>query len=353
MGEGLYRSVVGQERAVANLCAAARRPVHAYLFVAPAGVGARDAATAFAADVLCAEGGCAECRSCRNALAGRHPDVMVVERRGASINAEQIKEILNLAVRPPAEGRFKVIVLVDFHLIEQQYAKLLKTIEEPPASTVFVVMAERVPPELVTIASRCVQIDFGPAPDASITAALVAEGVDPTIAAEVAIASSGRIERARLLAADPGFAARQDAWRTVPNRLDGTGAVIATIADELLSSVETVLEPLRFRQAAEVVAVDERIERYGERGSGRKELEDRHKREQRRVRADELRFGMAALAGVYRDAMVAGGTSSVGRAGAADAITSLDRAAEALIRNPNETLLLQGLLVALSEAGGA
>ena len=348
----LYAGVVGQERALRNLRAAARSPVHAYLFVGPAGVGMREAVRAFAADVLCPSGGCGACASCRNALHERHPDLVVIERKGASISRDQIDEIIQLSVRPPSEGRHKVIVLVDFHLVDQQYAKVLKTIEEPPPSTVFVVLAERVPPELVTIASRCVRVDFSPLSTEAVMAALVAEGVAPGAAAELAAASGGRIDRARLLAQDGGFAARQAVWRSVPSRLDGTGAAVARLADELLASIESVLEPLQARQAAELVELAERIERYGERGSGRKDLEDRHKREVRRVRADELRFGMAALAGVYRDALVDGRSPVVGRAGAMRAIRALDAAAESLVRNPNETLLLQGLLVTLSEAAG-
>ncbi|HVF31876.1 MAG TPA: hypothetical protein VM933_02460 [Acidimicrobiales bacterium] len=348
----LYAGVVGQDRAVVNLRAAARAPVHAYLFVGPTGVGVVEAARAFAADVLCPAGGCGECSSCRNALAARHPDVVVVERAGASIQAAQIDEIVRLAVRPPSEGRYKVIVLVDFHLVSQLYPRLLKTIEEPPPSTVFLVLAERVPPELVTIASRCVQVDFAPVPATDLEAALVAEGVPADVAATVSAASGGRIDRARLLAGDLGFAARQELWRSVPSRLDGTGATIALLADELLASLDSVLEPLQARQAAEVAAVEARIAAYGERGSGRKELEERHKREARRVRADELRFGMASLAAVYRDALVGVGGPPMTKAGATTAIRALDTAAEALIRNPNETLLLQGLLGTLSEVGG-
>lgn len=353
VGETVYAAVVGQERAVTNLQAAARRPVHAYLLVGPSGVGVRDAAIAFAADVLCPDGGCGVCRSCGIALAGRHPDVIVVERKGAKIDKDQIDEIIRLAVRPPAEGRFKVIVLVDFHLIEAQYAKLLKTIEEPPASTIFAVLAERVPPELVTIASRCVRIDFSPIESSAISTALVAEGVDPEAAGAIAAASAGRIDRARLLAGDPGFTARQEAWKAVPQRLDGAGATIATLADQLLSSIETVLEPLKARHAAEMAELDQRIQLYGERGSGRRELDERHKREVRRVQTDELRFGMATLAAVYRDVVAAGGSAVAAPAGAMAAIRALDDAAEALVRNPNATLLLQGLLVALTTAAAA
>lgn len=366
----LYAGVVAQEAAVANLRAAARSPVHAYLLVGQAGTGVREAVRAFAADVLCRAGGCGVCASCANALSERHPDLVFVERSGASIRVQEIDEVIRLASRPPSEGRFKVIVLVDFHLVDQHYARLLKTLEEPPPSTVFLVLAEQVPPELVTIASRCVRIDFAALPAEVIASVLLSEGVEPALAEEVAAAAAGRLDRARLLAADPGFAGRRAAWRTVPARLDGTGAAVARIAEELLASIDTVLDPLREGQAAEGAELEARLDAYGQRGGGRKELEDRHKREQRRVRADELRFGMAALAAVYRDALVAGalagdagagpevlraggppgGTPQVSRRGAVVALQALDAAGEALGRNPNEALLLQGLLAALTDA---
>ncbi|HEX7165912.1 MAG TPA: hypothetical protein VF230_02915, partial [Acidimicrobiales bacterium] len=103
----------------------------------------------------------------------------------------------------------------------------------------------------------------------------------------------------------------------------------------------------------EAAEIDERVARYGERGSGRKDLEARHKREQRRVRADELRFGLATVASVYREVLVApGGLGShgVSRKGALAALSALDAAGEAIVRNPNEALLVQGLLCRLTDA---
>ncbi|HEX7167175.1 MAG TPA: hypothetical protein VF230_09365, partial [Acidimicrobiales bacterium] len=247
----LYDAVVGQERAVRHLKAAARSPVHAYLFVGATGTGIREAASAFAADLLCEDGGCTTCSVCTRVMAGRHPDVVVVERTGASILVEEIDEVLRVAVRPPAEGKRKVIVLVDVHLIDQQYPRLLKTLEEPPASTVFVVLAEDLPVELATIASRCVRVDFAALSEEAIVEGLVREGEDRDRAEEIARASAGRMDRARLLAGDAGFAARQALWKGVPSRLDGMGATVATLTDELIASVETVLDPLRERQAAE------------------------------------------------------------------------------------------------------
>ncbi len=343
----LYAGIVGQERAVAHLVAASRAPVHAYLLVGPNGTGMREAARSFAAALVCADGGCSQCEACRRVLAGVHPDVRFFERTGASLRVEEIKPIVEAASLSPAEAGRKVLVLVDFHLVAEQYPRLLKAIEEPPPTTIFVVLAEHVPPELSTIASRCVRIDFPPVPEAAVREALVAGGVDPAVAAEVAAACGGRVDRARLLASDPGFHQRREAWRGVPARLDGTGATAAVLADELLAGLESVLEPLAARHAAEEAAVAEQSRLYGERGGGLKDLEARHRREERRLRTDELRFGLAALAGAYRDRL----RSDRNPGETLAALAAVAAANEALVRNANVTLLLQALLVRLGDPG--
>jgi DNA polymerase-3 subunit delta' len=350
-----FDDVVGQEGAVAHLRAAVAAPVHAYLLVGPAGAGKRTAAMAFAAALLCPQGGCGDCDVCRRVLGGGHPDLVLVERTGPSITVDQAREVRRLAMRSPNEGARKVLVLVDFHLVREAAPVLLKVLEEPPASTVFVILAEQLTPELVTIASRCVQVDFGPLRDDQVAAALVAEGVAPAVATEVAAVAGGRLDRARLLAGDPGFSARRAAWRAVPGRLDGTGAAVVVVAAELAGLLgEAGVATLESRQAAELAELDERAKRTGERGAGRKVLAERHKRELRRLRHDELRFGLATLAGAYRDALAAG----AGDARASlDAVAAIQVAAESMVRNPTEALLLQSLLLRLPPlregAGGA
>ncbi len=339
----LFLAVVGQERAVAQLRAAAADPVHAYLFVGPSGSGKRAAAHAFAAALLSPPGADREQRDARLALAGTHPDLLVVEREGASISAKQADDIVRAASLSPIEGDRKVLVLDEFHLMTAAVApKLLKTIEEPPAATIFVVLADDVPPELVTIASRCVRIDFGPVPAALVESTLVEEGVEASSARLAAAAAGGDLDRARLLAGDGELATRRQTWHDIPKRLDGSGATVAAIVDEVLQLIDNAAEPLAKRQKEEAEQLQARIESLGERGSGRKELEDRHKRELRRHRTDELRFGLATLAGAYRDRLVAGGTREDARA-----VDQIQGLLEELIRNPNETLQLQALLLQL------
>jgi DNA polymerase III subunit delta' len=341
----VFDDVVAQEGALANLRAAVAAPVHAYLLVGPPGSGKRTAAMAFAAALLCPDGGCGACPACRRALGGVHPDLVLVERSGPSISVDQAREVRRLAMRSPNEGPRKVLVLVDFHLVREAAAVLLKVLEEPPASTVFVILAEQLTPELVTIASRCVRVDFGALSTEQLAGALVAEGVDPAVAPEVAAASGGRLDRARLLANDPGFAERRQAWRAVPGRLDGTGATVAQVADDLGKLLARAgVGPLEARQAAELEELEKRVERTGERGAGRKVLAERHKRELRRLRHDELRFGLATLAGVYGDAL-SSGASEPGPC--IEAVAAIQAAAEAMVRNPTEALLLQSLLLRL------
>jgi len=347
----VFDALVGQERAVAHLRAAVRAPVHAYLFAGLPGSGKRPAARAFAAALLCPEGGCGECDVCGRVALEVHPDLVVVEREGAFISIGQAREIQRLAMRTPNERPRKVLVLTDFHLVREAAGTLLKVIEEPPASTVFIVLAEHVPPELVTIASRCVRVDFGALGVGDIVSALSAEGVEVATAAVVAEAAGGRLDRARLLAGDPAFSERRSTWQSVPQRLDGTGAAVATIAAELIELLSAAaVGSLQERQAAELAALEERVERSGERGSGRKDLADRHKRELRRLRADELRFGLATLSGVYRDAILAG---TADRRAAVDAVEALRAASENLVRNPSEALLLQALLLRLPPLAAA
>ena len=154
--------MVGQPRAVAALRAAARNPVHAYLFRGPAGSGAAAAARAFAAAVLCPDGGCGHCETCRRALAGTHPDLVSVERTGASLGVDEARRLVALAQRRPYEAARQVLVVHDVHLAIRAAPALLKTVEEPPGATVFVLLADDMPPELATVASRCVEVALPP-----------------------------------------------------------------------------------------------------------------------------------------------------------------------------------------------
>jgi len=356
----LFDAVVGQPRAVAQLRAAARRPVHAYLLHGPRGTGKRAAARAFGAALLCPRGGCGECNVCRRALAGTHPDLVTVERTGAMLDVDEARRITARAQRHPVESSRQVLMVSDVHLAAAGRAApaLLKTVEEPPPSTIFVLLADDIPATLATIASRCALIRFDSVPAAAIAASLVESGVDPVFADSVAAASGGQLDRANLLVDDPGFAARQEQWRTVPSRLDGTGATASSVASELLDGIEDAVAPLRARHEQEMVDLAEQAEAVGARGiPGRRLIEERQRREARRLRTDEIRHGLAVLSGAYRDRLTSLTSSDSGpptpgaaaeRRRAARRVEAIREASEALTWNANEGLLMDALMVELS-----
>jgi DNA polymerase-3 subunit delta' len=121
-------------------------------------------------------------------------------------------------------------------------------------------------------------------------------------------------------------------------------------ATELLALIDAAAAPLAERHAAEVADVDAQIRAHGERGSGRKQLDERHKRELRRHRTDEMRAGLAAMAATYRDALASGTGADV--EGCARAVHRIHAAIEALDRNPNDKLLMESLLWSLPDARG-
>jgi DNA polymerase-3 subunit delta' len=345
MPESVWSEVVGQRQLVERLTKAAADPVHAYMFVGPPGSTKDEASRAFAALLMAGTDDPAQ-RDARLALAGEHPDVREVQRQGARISKDQVGEIIRNASLAPVEGSRKVMILHEFHLLEAEgAARLLKTLEEPPASTIFIVLADQVTPELVTIASRCVRITFAALTDEVVAAQLVESGIDPHTAEVAAHAAEGNLTRARVLATDDGLMARRDAFAGLAARLDGTGTTVVKLCTEVLGLIDASAAPLAARQAEEVSALEARVAAAGERGSGRKQIEDHHKRELRRHRVDELRSGLGVLAGSYRDALVRGQLPRPDAAVAA--VTRIHASLESMERNPNEALLLQALLLDL------
>jgi DNA polymerase-3 subunit delta' len=349
----LFSDVVGQEQALTALRAAAIQPVHAYLFTGAAGNGGLVAAHAFAAALLCAEGGCGVCLTCQGARSGSDPDLHVIHRSGATLSVDDMRRLVLLAQRRPLQAARQVVIVTDVHLGARAAPALLKTLEEPPGATVFVLLADDLTPDLATVASRCVQIPFPPVPRATMVEWLRGQGVAAEVAAVVADSSGGSPERARIMLDDPDVAERAALWSSVPDRLTGSGVVVAELARGLLASAERAVEPLRAEHARELERLTQEAKEFGEKGlPGRKEITDHHQREERRWRTDALRAGLGALARAYRDRMttLASGTDALSEAhaaAAAEAVALITETTRSLPRNPQETLLLQSLFVRL------
>lgn len=351
----LFEAVVGQDEAVAALRAAAPNPVHAYLFRGVAGNGGMPAAYAFAAALLCPEGGCGVCATCRGALAGTDPDLHIVRRTGASLSKETMRQVVGLAQRRPLAAARQVIVVPDMHLVLERAPVLLKTLEEPPGQTVFILLADELTPDLTTIASRSAEVVFPPLPRDVIARSLEASGVPAEMAVVVAESSGGDLERARVMVDDPDVAARVTLWASVPEELAASGGAVATLTRRVLDSADRAVEPLRAAHGRQLESLTEAAKEMGERGlPGRKEIVEQHQREERRFRTDALRAGLGVLARTYRTQVTTAaerGAIGIGdrdvRA-ASDAVGLITEVAQALPRNPNEALLLQSLFSRLA-----
>jgi|TARA_B100001105_G_scaffold234790_1_gene209553 DNA polymerase-3 subunit delta' len=339
-----FSEVVGQPAAISMLRAAVANPLPAYLLVGSAGCGARAIAISFAAELLAHERDDSQ-RHRRLAISEEHPDLIVFERTGPSLTVEQAREIVRAATTSPFEGNRKIILVEDIHLAIGAAPMILKVLEEPPPSTYFILTAQEMPTELATIASRCTQIDLAAISPQDLVELLLESGVDAQRSSVIAAVANGSIDRALLLASDAAALERWTAWQQLRATLDGSGNIAAAAADRLLAMIDNAAVPLQDRQVREHEELDERAERFGERGLGRRSLEDRHKRELRRLRTDELVMGITAIGISIRDDVATGSLDAVR---ASTSLTAVTKAGDDLRRNPNERLLLQRLFMNLN-----
>jgi len=192
-GPSLYRrhrprsfaEMVGQEQVVRTLCNAIERGRvhHAYLFVGSRGTGKTSTAKILAASLNCVDGPttrpCGVCESCVSIANATSLDV--IEMDAASNNSvDDIRDLRERVALAPISGRHKVYILDEAHMLSTQaWNAFLKTLEEPPPRTVFVLATTEAQKVLPTVVDRCHRFDFG-----RPTVAQVSEVVRRVAAAE-------------------------------------------------------------------------------------------------------------------------------------------------------------------------
>jgi DNA polymerase-3 subunit delta' len=316
MTQSVWDTVVGQAKATEQLHQLAVNHVHAFLFIGPEGCGKDEAARAFASQLITGSED-ATSREADLIMRGSFSDVIEVLREGAAVDKDEAEAIIRLATTTPTESKVKVVIVHEVHLMrDSAAARLLKTIEEPSEKVVFILLADQLVPSLATINSRCVVVQF----------------------------AANNAYRERLLANDPQFAHRQAAFANIPHKLDGSCATVALIVDEIFELIEQATAPLIAEQKKELDDLEARVSLTGERGSGRKTLQDRHKRQLRKFNTDELRSGLSTIAGTYHSLIVSE-TQYPDESKYHDAIHRIHKAMGSLGLNVNEELLLQSLFL--------
>lgn len=174
------REIVGHKQIVTTLQNAVSygRVAHAYLFIGPEGVGKETTALAFARALLCSRpaGGdaCGVCRECRQVESGNHPDLEIVKQAGTSIKIEQVRGIQRKTPYRSYQGGRKLFLIPQAEAMTMEAANsLLKTLEEPPEDTVFILLSARPQVLLPTILSRCQQCFFKAIPGPELVHGLI------------------------------------------------------------------------------------------------------------------------------------------------------------------------------------
>ncbi|HEY6627840.1 MAG TPA: DNA polymerase III subunit [Acidimicrobiia bacterium] len=241
-----FSGIIGHSRVIELLRRDAPEPAQAYLFVGPESVGKALLAKQFAAAVLCSSQGVhdIECRSCRLVGAESHPDVSMVEPEGAtSLGVDQIRSVVTRAALRPVEGPRTVFLLPEAGSMTDQAANaLLKTLEEPAAAVVFLLVAESEDDFPATVASRCRTVHVGRVPLAELVAALEERGLGTDEATNVAVVSGGRPGLALALMNRPEVAQFRDLWLAIPGRVTPRPGDGQRLAMEVLEEIGPLAE---------------------------------------------------------------------------------------------------------------
>lgn len=206
-----FRDLAGHRRVLELTARAAVRGTlpPSLIFAGPDGVGKRHAALALAQLFNCASPGesttdtspdpCGSCAACRRIARGVHADVLVVEPGDTgSIKVDQVRQAIERSAYRPFEGRRRVVIVDDADAMEGPAQNaLLKTLEEPPAASTFVLVTPRPDVLLPTVRSRCQRVRFGPLSPAEVAAVLVRDhGFSEGDAHAAAAGADGSIGRA-------------------------------------------------------------------------------------------------------------------------------------------------------------
>ncbi len=164
---GSFDEVVGQQHVVRTLRNAVEQDKvhHAYLFVGSRGTGKTSMAKILARSLNCERGGptvtpCGECESCVTIAAGTSIDVIEMDA-ASNRSVDDVRDLRERVAYAPAGGHWKVYILDEAHMLTKEaWNAFLKTLEEPPPKTVFVLATTESHKVMATIADRCQRFDF-------------------------------------------------------------------------------------------------------------------------------------------------------------------------------------------------
>jgi DNA polymerase-3 subunit delta' len=346
-----FKDIIGHRRVIELLA----RSIHrdslppSLVFAGPAGVGKRLTAVTAAqavnciAPVISARGlepeadaraffeldACGTCAACTRIARGIHGDVLIVEPGdNGSIKVEQVREIIDRAGYRPFEGRRRVVIIdeADALVVAAQNA-LLKTLEEPPSASMFILVTSRADSLLPTVRSRCPRLGFRALTAEELATALVQRGRSASEARATAATADGSLGRALQLNASDLVEARE-------------------VAQAVLTRAAATPDPRRRIEGAK-----ELLSNTGSGGAADRETLASHLRAMaslvRDVELLSTRADVRALANADVQPVLERLVSAYGGERGARAFSAIDRALVALDRNAGVKIVADWLVLQL------
>jgi DNA polymerase-3 subunit delta' len=312
----IWRELFGQADAIAQLEQAVKTRdqgvQHAWLMTGPPGSGRSNMAVAFAAALLCAEGGCGTCRSCPLAMSGNHPDIDVLTTEKVGISIEEVRNLVLSAQMGGSMGRYRIMIIEDAdRMAERSSNVLLKALEEPPPGTVWILCAPSEADMLPTIRSRVRRITLKtPAVEEVAQLLVERDSIDRALALTVAAEAQSHIGMARRLATSVDARGRRKDTLVAALDIDSVTNAMFT-ADRWIDLARRDAEALTTERDSEereellrVLGVEDTSKLPPYARADVKTLEESQKRRATRSLRDGLDRILVDLLSLYRDVLM-------------------------------------------------
>jgi DNA polymerase III delta prime subunit len=269
---------------------------------------------------LCKNSGCNECAICKSIINQRNPDVLIKSFTSRALTVAEARTIVQVSRLAPQLSMRRIIVIPELHLADEAVAVLLKTIEEPPPSASFILIADRITARLITLASRSQVIHIN------------------------AFAFESEVSQDE-----------QEFWKSIKNRLEPAGYTIANLINEIKDFINSSQNELKKSQVSEKQSLAKIYQRDPDScAKVMADLEQYHQKELRHNRISLISRGLLILAELYLNEIKTSFEKGSHHVYLSENRISLDKAtylteiSKEFVRNPNEDALIQAALIKLA-----
>jgi len=372
----VFRDVVSQPEAVTELLRELNKESavhHAWLFTGPPGSGRSEIAFAFSAALVCEQGGCGVCNSCEMVRVGNHPDVQVLNTERVQISIDEVSEFIDKSLQMPAIANYRIMIIEDAdRMAERTSNLLLKSLEEPPKGTIWMLCAPSESDLLPTIRSRVRRIMLK-VPSVEEVGQLLMEkyGVEERLALVSAAQAQSHVGMARRLATNTAARERRRQALTtvlaitdIPSAMEAS-ATLLKLGESDGAQLTAEIDEQERQELLTRLGITENSKLTPSSRSQLKKLEDAQKRRATRSKRDGLDRIFVDLMGLYRDVLSIQLGSNQGlinpdleneirllakdisQAQAIHAIEKIQQVRYRIDRNVRDSLLLDSLAVSL------